>query len=80
MNNKKQVWRIIIVFLIVATVFPVLLDCFVFGNSFKSNLDNESWAGFLGSYIGGIATIIVFFLTILYANEQNLECCCQAKL
>lgn len=47
---------------------PLLIDKLIFGNSFPSNISNETWAGFLGSYIGGIATLSAVFITI---NDNN---------
>lgn len=69
-ENKKIMRRIIIIF-ICSILAPIAMDYFILGNSFPSNIDNDTWAGFLGSYIGGIATIVVFYLTILHTNEQN---------
>lgn len=43
--------RDFIILLVLAIVTPLLFDLFVFGNSIPSNISNESWAGFLGSYI-----------------------------
>lgn len=43
---------------------------FVFGNAFPSNIDNQAWAGFLGSYLGGIATLVAVFITISDNNKK----------
>ena len=55
-------------FLLVACLVPVLIDKLIFGNNIPSNVSNETWAGFLGSYIGGMATLIAVFITI---NDNN---------
>lgn len=56
---------------IVAVVAPVLIDIFVFGNSLPSNIGNEAWAGFLGSYIGGVCTLIALVATIHYYKDSD---------
>lgn len=62
---------------LVACLFPVLIDILVFGNNIRSNVSNEIWAGFLGSYIGGIATLMAVFITI---NDNNKKIEEQRKL
>ena len=44
----------------------------MFGNAFSSNIDNQAWAGFLGSYLGGIATLVAVFITI-WDNNKKIE-------
>jgi hypothetical protein len=50
---KKKLIKIICS-ITIAIAIPLVLDFFVFGNNISSNIDNDVWAGFLGSYIGGI--------------------------
>ena len=57
MNRMRKVLRIVLGIASVIAV-PIFIDFFVFGNAFPSNIDNQAWAGFLGSYLGGIATFI----------------------
>ncbi|RJE48911.1 MULTISPECIES: hypothetical protein [unclassified Dehalobacter] len=40
--------------IVIIILIPWLFDSLIFGNNIKSNLSNGEWAGFLGSYIGGI--------------------------
>ena len=49
----RKVLRIVLGIASVIAV-PIFIDFFVFGNVFPSNIDNQAWAGFLGSYLGGI--------------------------
>lgn len=49
---------------------PIVIDFCVFGNAFPSNIDNQGWAGFLGSYLGGIATLVAVFITISDNNKK----------
>lgn len=56
---------------IAAIALPRLIDLWVFGNSIPSNISNEAWAGFLGSYIGGLCTLIALVATIHYYNNSD---------
>lgn len=59
---------------IVAVIgIPIIIDFCVFGNSFPSNIENQVWAGFLGSYLGGIATLVAVFITIADNNKKIEE-------
>ena len=49
---------------------PLFLDFVVFGNSIPSNISNSDWAGFLGSYLGGISTLAAVFITIHDSNKK----------
>ncbi len=60
------------IFILLIPAIPAFIDKFIFGNSIPSNISNEAWAGFLGSYIGGIATLAAVFITIL-DNNRKLE-------
>lgn len=63
----------LIVLGIIAVIgIPIIIDFCVFGNAFPSNIENQAWAGFLGSYLGGIATLIAVFITIA-DNNKKLE-------
>lgn len=62
----------IIVFGIGIMFLPIMIDWMIFGNSFPSNIDNQAWAGFLGGYLGGVATLVAVFVTI-NDNNKKLE-------
>lgn len=49
MDNKEKM-KIILPFIILAICVPIIVDFFIFGNSFPSNISNESWAGFFGEF------------------------------
>lgn len=68
MKDVKKV----LLFVIVMIGLPVFIDWVIFGNTFPSNIDNQTWAGFLGSYLGGVATLIAVFITIR-DNNKKLE-------
>jgi hypothetical protein len=63
----------IIGFLVLIIVIPILIDICIFGNTCPSNIENQAWAGFLGSYLGGIATLVAVFITILDNNKKIEE-------
>ena len=67
----RKVLRIVLGIASVIAV-PIFIDFFVFGNAFSSNIDNQAWAGFLGSYLGGIATLVAVFITI-WDNNKKIE-------
>ncbi len=48
----------IIGFIVLIIAIPFLIDVWIFGNTFPSNIDNQTWASFLGGYLGGIATLV----------------------
>ncbi len=66
----KNIIRMIL-FAVSAIIVPLLIDFFVFGNSVHSNINNEAWASFLGSYIGGLCTMAAVFITISYNEKQR---------
>lgn len=74
MKNKKIIFKC--AFIVVIILIPIFLDWLIFGNNIYSNLDNSTWANFLGGYLGGIATLIGVYITI---NENNKELEIQRK-
>lgn len=52
---------------------PFLIDTCIFGNAISSNIENQAWAGFLESYLGGIATLVAVFITISDNNKKIEE-------
>lgn len=63
----------VIGFSILIIAIPLLIDTCIFGNAFPSNIENQAWAGFLGSYLGGIATLVAVFITISDNNKKIEE-------
>ena len=72
--------RKIVYFIIAAIAFPIAIDWLVFSNAFPSHITNEAWAGFLGSYIGGLCTMAAVFITISDNNKKIKEQEKQRKL
>lgn len=61
-------WGYVLIGIVCIALLPWLIDYFILGNNIKSNLSNGEWAGFLGSYIGGIvgggATLTAVLLSL----------------
>lgn len=74
-NMNKKIVVIIVGALGFAVLCPLVIDWFIFGNNFPSNIGNESWAGFLGSYlgaiIGGLVSLFGIVITIWFTQDQN---------
>ena len=64
---------IILAFLLGAVAIPIILDRVIFSNCIYSNITNGEWASFLGSYIGGVCTLIAVFMTISDNNKKFKE-------
>ena len=77
MKKKRTVIYIIlgICFIALIIILPRILDLLIFGNAIPSNISNESWAAFLGGYIGailtGAITLIGIVITIRFTAAQN---------
>lgn len=70
----KKYRMYIISLCIVVLLLPIAIDRLIIGNNYFSNISNESWVSFLGSYcgaiIGAIATILGIGITIEHTNNQ----------
>lgn len=66
--------KYLILLFIIVLLLPIVIDKLIIGNNFYSNVSNESWVSFLGSYCGAIvssiAAILGIAMTIQYSNEQ----------
>lgn len=73
--HRKEKIKMILPFVILAILVPIIVDAFIFGNSFPSNINNDSWAGFLGSFLGAIigggCTCWAVIMQKNYADEQR---------
>ena len=70
----KKVLKMAVAIMIIL-IIPVLMDYLILGNNVPSNIGNDVWAGFLGSYIGGIATLLAVFITINDNNRGIISLC-----
>jgi len=74
-NSLKIALMIISIYTIIGIVLPIVFKYMIFENTAISNLSNNEWAGFLGSYVGGIlgglGTLIAVFITI--RDSRNIQ-------
>lgn len=67
-KGLKQSLCFLVVYAILAVITPIVLRYTVFENSAYSQLSNEGWAGFFGSYIGGVlggvGTLLAMYITL----------------
>lgn len=59
---------IIISGIAIAFIINTLL---AYGNVIKTNLSNDSWLNFGGSYSSGIFAVVVGYLAIIYSNRNS---------
>lgn len=62
-------WIMLILFVVFG--IPIFLEFFIFRNAFPSVLNNGEWAAFLGSYLGGVVSLIGIYLTIRFTQAEN---------
>lgn len=74
---KIIIW-IIVVYIVVSILIPIIFKYAIFENPALSNLSNNEWAGFLGSYVGGIlgglGTLLALYITVknsMTVQEEN---------
>lgn len=77
MNKQKiTIKNIVAVTFIIVILFPLLLNELIFDNNYLSKVSNDGWAGFLGSYIGGMiggfGTLIAVYITVRQ-NQKQIE-------
>lgn len=71
------IW-IITLYIVIGILIPIIFKYTIFENPALSNLSNNEWAGFLGSYVGGIlgglGTLIAVYITVkssMSIQEEN---------
>jgi hypothetical protein len=71
----KKFWCILAAFALIIIALPLVIDWYIIGNSFPSNISNSDWVGFLGGYIGAILgtalSMVGIAWTIRFTREQN---------
>lgn len=80
MKNKRTYIKygvLVIMAIIIISITPLMIDYLIIGNDFPSNIDNDEWVSFLGSYIGAvigsIATLIGIIITLNFTTKQTKE-------
>lgn len=68
MKKVNIILYIIIIYLIISIALPFIFKYIIFESTNYSYLSNNEWAGFLGSYVGGIlgglGTLISVYITV----------------
>jgi hypothetical protein len=66
-----------IVFIVLVIGIPLIIDNWIIGNDFQSNISNSDWVSFLGSYIGailgGLFTLVAIYITYNQNNKLHSE-------
>lgn len=81
MKDKKKIVNVImiivVIYLIVGIILPFIFKYAIFESKTFSNLSNNEWAGFLGSYVGGIlgglGTLISVFITVKESRDMQID-------
>ncbi|BCZ48444.1 hypothetical protein psyc5s11_45110 [Clostridium gelidum] len=81
LNKYKLILGItfgVFMFLLVCAAIPFILDWKLYNlHLYDSHLDSAGWSSFNGSYIGaiigGIATLLGVFITLVYTDKKNKE-------
>lgn len=69
---KKNIYYIVTAILWIILI-PIFIDWFIIGNNIPSNISNECWVGFLGSYLSSIVSIVGVFITIRYYKNKDKQ-------
>lgn len=64
-------WKCFVALGIVVLLIPILLQYIVFANSIISNISNDGWASFFGSYIGGIIGGGMTLIAVLISIQET---------
>ena len=66
--DKRRIKVLLISIVVIVLMIPIILEFFIFRNTFQSPVDNNGWASFLGSYLGGVlgglCTLATLFVTV----------------
>lgn len=77
MDKKKNNVFIAVVITIILIAITILLDKFIIGNNWPSNISNSEWVSFFESYLGGlfggVLSIAGVFITIRYYKKQEIQ-------
>ncbi|WP_077369461.1 hypothetical protein [Anaerosalibacter sp. Marseille-P3206] len=60
-------------FIIIVSIFPLIIDRLIIGNTVYSNISNSDWVSFLGSYIGAILGGIFTFIGVKITLYNGIE-------
>lgn len=70
-NSKCGKFFLILLIISFIILLPYIIEYVICHGPSISNFDNDVWFSFIGSYLGGIITVVVLFATIRYNNRSN---------
>lgn len=70
-NSKFGRFCAILLIICLIVLFPYIVERILFYGPSISRFENDVWFSFIGSYSGGIITMVVLFATIRYNNRSN---------
>ena len=65
--------KYIVLFIASIILAPIILQYIIFPNTIISNVSNEGWASFFGSYLGGIIGGVGTLWAVLISTQQTKE-------
>lgn len=68
---KNRIAVIILIYTIVGIILPFGFKYIIFENTALSHLTNNEWAGFLGSYVGGILGGLAHYFCVYNSKRQS---------
>ncbi|PXV88427.1 hypothetical protein C8E03_108154 [Lachnotalea glycerini] len=70
-NRAKIKYLPLILVIIIALIFPIMLEFLVIYNNIPSSFNNSEWFVFWSGYIGSIITILTFYITIRLESKKS---------
>ncbi len=68
---KKDLYVVLGIIISGIAIAFIINTMLTYGNVIKTNLSNDSWLNFLGSYSSGIFAVVVGYLAIIYSNRNS---------
>ncbi|WP_233570114.1 hypothetical protein [Parabacteroides sp. AF19-14] len=68
---KKDLYVVLGIIISGIAIAFIINTMLTYGNVIKTNLSNDSWLNFWGSYSSGIFAVVVGYLAIIYSNMQQ---------
>ena len=68
---KKDLYVVLGIIISGIAIAFIINTMLIYGNVIKTNLSNDSWLNFWGSYSSGIFAVVVGYLAIIYSNINS---------
>lgn len=69
--KKKDLYVVLGIIISGIAIAFIINTLLAYGNVIKTNLSNDSWLNFGGSYSSGIFAVVVGYLAIIYSNRNS---------